>query len=85
MDVPGKNLLFGDGEDDDVATADLRKELFESEDVIVGRQKDSDHGLSEILERQKEKEKSQTNINNDDVVSDPYEKRLEENKKNVPQ
>ena len=85
MDVPGKNLLFGDGEDDDVATADLRKELFESEDVIVGRQKDSDHGLSEILERQKEKEKSQTTINNDDVVSDPYEKKLEDNKKNVPQ
>jgi hypothetical protein len=85
MDVPGKNLLFGDGEDDDVATADLRKELFESEDIIVGRQKDSDHGLSEILERQKEKEKSQTTINNDDAVSDPYEKRLEENKKNVPQ
>jgi hypothetical protein len=85
MDVPGKNLLFGDGEDDDVATADLRKELFESEDVIVGRQKDSDHGLSEILERQKEKEKSLTTINNDDVVSDPYEKKLEENKKNVPQ
>ena len=25
MDVPGKNLLYGDAEDDDVATADLRK------------------------------------------------------------
>ena len=25
MDIPGKNLLFGDGENDDVSTADLRK------------------------------------------------------------
>ena len=55
MDVPGKNLLFGDGEDDDVSTADLRKELFEAEDVLVGKQQDNDHGLGEILERQKER------------------------------
>jgi hypothetical protein len=55
MDVPGKNLLFGDGENDDSATADLRKELFEAEDVIVGKPKDNDHGLSEILQRQKER------------------------------
>ena len=55
MDVPGKNLLFGDKEDDDVSTADLRKELFEAEDVIVGRKKDNDHGLGELLERQKER------------------------------
>jgi hypothetical protein len=56
MDVPGKNLLFGDGEGDDVSTADLRKELFEAEDVIVGKQKDNDHGLGDILERRKQKE-----------------------------
>lgn len=55
MDVPGKNLLFGDKEDDDVSTADLRKELFEAEDIIVGRKKDNDHGLTELLERQKER------------------------------
>ena len=55
MDVPGKNLLFGNNEDDDVSTADLRKELFEAEDVIIGRKKDNDHGLSELLERQKER------------------------------
>jgi hypothetical protein len=55
MDVPGKNLLFGDGENDDSATADLRKELFEAEDVIIGKPKDNDHGLSEILQRQKER------------------------------
>ena len=59
MDVPGKNLLFGDGEGDDVSTADLRKELFESDDVIVGKQKDNDHGLSEILERKKQNEETQ--------------------------
>ena len=56
MDVPGKNLLFGDGENDDMATADLRKELFESEDVILKSDKDNDHGLSQILERRKQKE-----------------------------
>jgi predicted transcriptional regulator len=54
MDIPGKNLLFGDGDEDDVSTADLRKELFEAEDVIVGKQENNDHGLSQILERQKE-------------------------------
>lgn len=53
MDVPGKNLLFGDGENDDTATADLRKELFDGENVIDRSQKDNDHGLSEILERQR--------------------------------
>ena len=57
MDVPGKNLLFGTGENDDAATADLRKELFEAEDVILKSDKDNDHGLSEILQRQKEKER----------------------------
>jgi hypothetical protein len=54
MDIPGKNLLFGDGDDDDVSTADLRKELFDARDVIVGKQENNDHGLSQILERQKE-------------------------------
>ena len=54
MDIPGKNLLFGGGDDDDLSTADLRKELFEAEDVIVGKQENNDHGLSQILERQKE-------------------------------
>ncbi len=57
MDVPGKNLLFGDGENDDTATADLRKELFNSENVIVGKQENNDHGLSEIIERHKKLDK----------------------------
>ena len=53
MDIPGKNLLFGDPDSDDVSTADLRKELFEANDVIVGKQENNDHGLSQILEKQK--------------------------------
>ena len=56
MDVPGKNLLFGDGENDDVSTADLRRELFEAEDVIVGKQKDNDHGFSRLTENIKKTE-----------------------------
>ena len=51
MDVPGKNLLFGDGENDDVSTADLRKELFDGEGVILPADKNNDHGLSEVLEK----------------------------------
>jgi len=58
MDVPGKNLLFGDGENDDVSTADLRKELFDGNNVVLD--KNNDHGIGEILERQKEKEKLDT-------------------------
>ena len=64
MDVPGKNLLFGDGDNDDIATADLRRELFEGDDVIIGVQKDSDHGAGEILKRQREREK-QLAVNKD--------------------
>ena len=56
MDVPGKNLLYGEKEDDDVATADLRKELFEDENIILPTNKNNDHGLSEILENQKKME-----------------------------
>ena len=53
MDVPGKNLLFGDGKEDDVSTADLRKELFEDESVLTrDDMKDNDHGLSRVLEAQ---------------------------------
>ena len=59
MDVPGKNLLFGDGERDDVSTADLRKELFDGENVVLD--KNNDHGIGEILQRQKEKEQLASN------------------------
>lgn len=73
MDVPGKNLLFGDKEDDDVSTADLRKELFDAEDVIVGRKKDNDHGLGELLERQKERAEKTSSVeepNNLELLAD---------------
>lgn len=66
MDVPGKNLLFGEDKEGDVSTADLRKELFDGENVIVGRDKNSDHGLSEILERQKNKNKTKDDPENVD-------------------
>ena len=66
MDVPGKNLLFGEDKEGDVSTADLRKELFDGENVIVGRDKNSDHGLSEILERQKNKNETKDDPENVD-------------------
>ena len=65
MDVPGKNLLYGDGKDDDIATANLRKQLFESDDVILPTDKNNDHGISrltkskEILEKQEKQEKQE--------------------------
>jgi len=66
MDVPGKNLLYGDSEKDDVATADLRKELFEDENIILPTDKNNDHGLSEVLENQKKmEEKQKENVNID--------------------
>lgn len=73
MDVPGKNLLFGDKENDDVSTADLRKELFDAEDIIVGRKKDNDHGLGELLERQKERAEKlvkQEEVSNLELLAD---------------
>ena len=74
MDVPGKNLLFGDGENDDAATADLRKELFEAEDVIVGKPTDNDHGLSEILQRQKEGEEKEEKEDKEAVKQEETDK-----------
>lgn len=77
MDVPGKNLLFGDNENDDIATADLRKELFNDENVIVGKQENNDHGLSQIKEFHKkaeEMEKSDETVNNEESVSTSPEK-----------
>ena len=82
MDVPGKNLLFGDGEDDDVSTADLRKELFEAEDVIVGKQKDNDHGLSDILERRKQKEEQDSKVEEQDSKVEEQDSKVEELEEN---
>ena len=73
MDVPGKNLLFGDGEQDDVSTADLRKELFDGENVVLD--KNTDHGIGEILARQKEeKEKLAAIADGMESVSEPPKK-----------
>jgi hypothetical protein len=72
MDVPGKNLLFGDGENDDVSTADLRSELFDGENVVLD--KNNDHGVGEILERQKERENNEeltTTADGIESVSEP--------------
>ena len=68
MDVPGKNLLFGDGENDDVSTADLRRELFESEDVILKGDKDNDHGLSRLTQNQKKMENLEEDLENSENV-----------------
>jgi hypothetical protein len=70
MDVPGKNLLFGDGSSDDSTTAQLRKELFEAEDVIVGKQENNDHGIGEILRRQKEQAEKLTSLDEEDDDGD---------------
>ena len=72
MDVPGKNLLFGDGENDDVSTADLRKELFDGENIVLD--KNTDHGVGEILERQKEQEKLAAMADGMESVSEPAKK-----------
>ena len=68
MDVPGKNLLFGDGSSDDSTTAELRKELFESEDVLVGKQENNDHGVGEILKRQKERAEKLATLGEDEPL-----------------
>ena len=83
MDVPGKNLLFGDGENDDVSTADLRKELFESEDVILKSDKNNDHGLSQILERRKQKEE-QDSKEQDSKEQDSKEQDSKEDLEKLP-
>ena len=51
MDVPGKNLLYGQ-KTDDPEVENLRNELFNSDNVIIGIDKESDHGLSAINDRQ---------------------------------
>lgn len=80
MDVPGKNLLFGSNENDDVCTADLRKELFDDENVIVGKQENNDHGLSRIQDfhkKNEELEKTAAMADGMEAVSEPPEKNPE--------
>ena len=73
--VKDKNLLYGNDEHADVSTADLRKELFESEDVILKGEK-NDHGLSDMLERRKNAEKN--NIIEEETKEDSTEQVTEE-------
>lgn len=50
---------------DDVTVADIRKELFEADNLVIDY-KNSDHGLSQILERQKQNNE----INLDTITND---------------
>lgn len=59
MDVPGKNLLYGE-KTNNPEIEDLRNELFNSDDVIIGIQKDSDHGLSAIKDREQNSQEQTT-------------------------
>jgi hypothetical protein len=74
MDVPGKNLLFGDSSNDDATTAELRKELFEAEDVLVGKQDNNDHGIGEILRRQKERAEKLATLGEEEVEKEEVKK-----------
>jgi hypothetical protein len=74
MDVPGKNLLFGDSSNDDATTVELRKELFEAEDVLVGKQDNNDHGIGEILRRQKERAEKLATLGEEEVEKEEVEK-----------
>lgn len=48
---------------EDVTVADIRKELFDSDNVVVDY-KNSDHGLSQILERQQQNVQNVQNVDN---------------------
>ena len=51
---------------EDVTVADIRKELFDSDNVVVDY-KNSDHGLSQILERQQQNVQNVDNVSSGDV------------------
>jgi hypothetical protein len=64
--VSVKDVSTFDGQLGDNATvADIRKELFEADNVVLDY-KNSDHGLSDILERQRQSQQS-TDINLNDI------------------
>lgn len=55
--------LYGvntDGSTDEISVADIRRELFENENVVIG---DSDHGLKDIL-------KNNVSLLNENVITD---------------
>jgi len=57
MDVPGKNLLYGE-KTDNLEIEDLRNELFNSDDVIIGVDKNSDYGTGAILKKQSQNQQT---------------------------
>jgi len=61
VDKDGNLIGVGDAENAEVSVADIRKELFESENVVVGT--DSDHGLSRLTENQKKDEVETIELN----------------------
>lgn len=56
---------------DNIATANLKKELMEDNSIILPDKKDNDHGLSEIIVRQKELEKIAAEADGMESVSEP--------------
>ena len=55
---------------DNIATANLKKELMEDNTIILPDKKDNDHGLSEIITRQKELEKMTEEADGTESVSE---------------
>ena len=48
IDEDGNLIGIGDAENNESSVSDIRKELFESDNVVIG---DSDHGLSKLINR----------------------------------
>ena len=56
---------------ENISTANLKKELMEDNTIILPDKKDNDHGLSEIITRQKELEKMAAEADGMESVSEP--------------
>lgn len=56
---------------ENISTANLKKELMEDNTIILPDKKDNDHGLSELIVRQKELEKIAAEADGMESVSEP--------------
>tara|TARA_Y100000816_G_scaffold288672_1_gene273678 strand:+ start:245 stop:1279 length:1035 start_codon:yes stop_codon:yes gene_type:complete len=56
---------------ENISTANLKKELMEDDTIILPDKKDNDHGLSELIVRQKELEKIAAEADGMESVSEP--------------
>ena len=56
---------------ENISTANLKKELMEDNSIILPDKKDNDHGLSELIVRQKELEKIAAEADGMESVSEP--------------